>query len=321
MFCFGALIKMPSPPRAQRFCFTLNNYTEDEEQQLADFAESDECTYLVYGRETGENGTPHLQGFVICERRFLISALKTKPGFARCHLEVSRGTNIQAVTYCKKDGDVEEYGEMPLAAEKNRAGSRNDVQECVEWLEGFIEEEHRAPTEQEVALLMPVALLRYSNFMRLVALRAPPPVLQQGEVRDWQVELDEILCSPCEDDRKVHFYIDGAGGKGKSWFCRWFLTKHPEICQMMHPAGYADMAFALDASKRVFLFNVSRTGMEYLQYRFLEDLKDRMVFSTKYNSTMKILDHVPHVVVFSNERPDMSKMSFDRYDIKDLSRI
>jgi len=63
----------------------------------------------------------------------------------------------------------------------------------------------------------------------------------------------------------------------------------------MHPAGYADMAYAFNASKTVFLFHVSRTGMDFLQYRFLEDLKDRLVFSTKYQSTMKGLYSIPYL--------------------------
>lgn len=151
-------------------------------------------------------------------------------------------------------------------------------------------------------------------------LRSPAIVLQQGSVRDWQVDLQAILDEPCVNDRKINFYIDEHGGKGKSWFCRWYFTQHPMRCQLMHPCGYAKMAYAFDPTKSVFLFNVSRTGIEYLQYRFLEDLKDRLVFSTKYNSTMKVLTNIPHVVVFANEMPDYSKMSYDRYNVIILNK-
>jgi hypothetical protein len=74
----------------------------------------------------------------------------------------------------------------------------------------------------------------------------------------------------------------------------------------------------VDESKRIFLFNIPRGQMEYLQYSVMEQLKDRMVFSPKYQSSTKLLRFVPHVVVFCNEAPDMEKMTADRYILKEL---
>ena len=78
------------------------------------------------------------------------------------------------------------------------------------------------------------------------------------------------------------------------------------------------MAYAVDPDKRVFFINVPRLGMEFLQYSILEQLKDRMVFSTKYTSEMKVLRTNVHVVVFCNEMPDMDKMSADRPIIRGI---
>jgi hypothetical protein len=111
------------------------------------------------------------------------------------------------------------------------------------------------------------------------------------------------------------FYVDDEGGKGKSWFQAWYLTKNPEKTQVLSAGKRDDIAHTIDKTKSVFFFNIPRGGMEYLQYPILEQLKDRMVFSPKYNSTMKFLTAVPHVVVFCNEHPDMNKMSLDRYII------
>ena len=86
-------------------------------------------------------------------------------------------------------------------------------------------------------------------------------------------------------------------------------------CQLLGPGKRDDLAHAVDERSRIFLFNVPRGQMEYLNYGLLEMLKDRMVLSPKYDSQMKILRHTPHVVVFSNEDPDDSKMTEDRYDI------
>lgn len=52
--------------RLSRFVFTLNNYTEEEEAALKDFAET--TKWFIMGKETGELLTPHLQGACVAER-------------------------------------------------------------------------------------------------------------------------------------------------------------------------------------------------------------------------------------------------------------
>ena len=67
------------------------------------------CKYLVYGREIGENGTPHLQGHVkfINKKRFGPAKAALH---ATAHIEVARDV-VASVTYCKKDGDWVEFGD------------------------------------------------------------------------------------------------------------------------------------------------------------------------------------------------------------------
>jgi len=114
---------MPSQ-QAKNWCFTLNNYTNDELDQLMGLPESTpELQYLVFGRETGESGTPHLQGFVSFNKRFSLGNVKRLIS-SRVHLEPMRGTPEQAAEYCKKDRDFEEFGSLP----KGR-GHRTDLEQ------------------------------------------------------------------------------------------------------------------------------------------------------------------------------------------------
>jgi len=53
---------------------------------------------------------------------------------------------------------------------------------------------------------------------------------------------------------------------------------------------------------------------EYIQYDFLEEVKNGRVFCPKYESRMKRLGKC-HVVVMMNEHPDLTKLSDDRYSI------
>jgi len=106
--------------RSRKFCFTLNNYTSEEVEHLKTW----DCLYLIFGKEVGESGTPHLQGYVSFAHPKQLKALKKLSD--RAHWEIARGTPKQAAEYCEKDGDVFEKGERPLSqteignAEKRR---------------------------------------------------------------------------------------------------------------------------------------------------------------------------------------------------------
>lgn len=96
----------------KRFCFTLNNYTEDEEKKLKEEVER-MAKYAVWGHEEGEEHTPHLQGFVVWKNKRKTTTLKHLN--ERIHWENTCGESSQAAAYCKKDGkDIYEFGKCPV---------------------------------------------------------------------------------------------------------------------------------------------------------------------------------------------------------------
>lgn len=62
--------------------------------------------YLVYGHETGESGTHHLQGYVEWSKKISLKSLKKHLGTKRIHLEKANGSLDQNQAYCKKEGGV-----------------------------------------------------------------------------------------------------------------------------------------------------------------------------------------------------------------------
>lgn len=85
-------------PMSKHWCFTLNNYTDVEYAGLL----SAPHDYVIIGKEVGENGTPHLQGYIVfLNRKRLAGCKKLSP---RAHWEIkSRYSTIESCRkYCMK---------------------------------------------------------------------------------------------------------------------------------------------------------------------------------------------------------------------------
>lgn len=93
--------------RSRAFVFTINNYTEEDELQISFM----QPQYAIYGKEVGDSGTPHLQGYVYFKTQRTLKSISKK--LPRAHLEVRKGTHEQARNYCKKQGDFTEIGQEP----------------------------------------------------------------------------------------------------------------------------------------------------------------------------------------------------------------
>lgn len=293
-----------------RWVFTLNNPTDEEKTHVADICNGNSVKYAVVGREVGQQGTPHLQGFIIWKSNHRFQRVKRLLG-NRAHVELARRDSFSAAEYCKKEDDFDEYGDPPCPR-----GQTNVLQDLYTWADDFLRDNNRAPSSPEIARAHPTAYIRYPRVARCLFHRQPPPVLREGEPRPWQQELAAQLDADA-DDRTIDFFVDVDGGKGKTWFQQWYLSSRPEKTQVLGIGRRDDMAHVIDVTKSVFFINVPRGSMEYLQYTILEQLKDRMVMSPKYNSCVKIFQTNVHVVVFCNEYPDETKLSADRIIIKD----
>jgi len=303
------------PNGAKNWCFTLNHYDDDEQQSFRDLAALPWCKFVVFGREVAPTTlTPHLQGYIRFSDRKSLQFLKREIN-DRAHWIVARGSAQQNITYCEKEGDAERHGELPTVAR----GNTSAVQEAQRFIDEYISDNGRAPSEREVAQAHPSAyIFHHRGLLRYARVVAPVPQLREGPIvlRGWQQELEDRLENPA-DDRTVEFFVDVDGAAGKTFFVQNYLTKHTDA-QMLSVGKRDDIAHIIDASKRVFFMCVPRGSMEFLQYSVLESLKDRMIMSPKYDSCVKILEHWLHVIVFTNEPPDETKLTNDRFKIVTL---
>lgn len=80
---------------ARNWCFTLNNWTDQEVTDL----QSNDYKYC-FQKEVGESGTPHLQGFIVfvSKKRFA----QVKELFPKANLSKMKKTLAANIIYCTK---------------------------------------------------------------------------------------------------------------------------------------------------------------------------------------------------------------------------
>ena len=105
--------------------FTLNNYSEEEEVRA--LALPEEVKYGVIGKEVGESGTPHFQGYIYFKTEK--SLKQVREIFDRAHWEISKGSIDEASDYCKKDGDFFEFGDKPMSNKRKGDAGKQSIEE------------------------------------------------------------------------------------------------------------------------------------------------------------------------------------------------
>lgn len=104
--------------RYRALCFTYNNPPDDVDgQSLVDLLKP---SYLIVGKEVGESGTPHLQGYVEFTNQRTGASLKKK--LPTVHFEQRMGTPKQAADYCRKE-DPEPFESGSMSSQ----GKRTDL--------------------------------------------------------------------------------------------------------------------------------------------------------------------------------------------------
>lgn len=100
------------------WCFTLNNYTEEETECLKEWI-TKYCVYGIFGKELAPTtGTPHLQGYFQRKSPGTKCALiKVSP---RATFTVAKGSAKQNEVYCtKEDKNAWVFGEYKQQGERN----------------------------------------------------------------------------------------------------------------------------------------------------------------------------------------------------------
>lgn len=78
---------------------TLNNYTEEHMSSIVPIVK-EKCRLCIIGKETGESGTPHLQGYLEFKSKSRPAQLF---GIKEIHWEKAKGSKAANIEYCSKE--------------------------------------------------------------------------------------------------------------------------------------------------------------------------------------------------------------------------
>lgn len=140
-------------------------------------------------------------------------------------------------------------------------------------------------------------------------------------LRDWQKKISDEFKEPAEQfDRTIRWYWESEGNIGKSVLCKYFVDQRDALVI----SGKAnDVLYAIQQwvekhgeGPEIVIMDIPRC-VEHISYNAIESAKNGCFFSGKYEGGM-VRYNTPHIIVFSNEEPDMYKLSRDRYKVTNL---
>lgn len=142
--------------------------------------------------------------------------------------------------------------------------------------------------------------------------------LADRHLYDWQkCVLEEII--PFEqstrDIRTINWIVDPIGACGKTCLAKHMCMTN-ELCIYITGKS-ADVKFAISGMKvkpEICLFDFTRSNEQYVSYQAIEEVKNGIFFSTKYESR-QVIFNPPTVIIFSNWMPDIDKLSIDRWKV------
>lgn len=145
--------------------------------------------------------------------------------------------------------------------------------------------------------------------------------LADKELYDWQKEIIKLVKTE-PDDRSIHWYWSEKGGIGKTSFIKHQLINNKNATYVSGKAG--DMIYSLSTILEenplinTVYMNIPRC-VEHISYNGLEQIKDGLIFNSKYESGYKLFNP-PHIIIMANIEPNLYKMSEDRWVVKKIGK-
>lgn len=239
-----------------------------------------------------DTGRTHLQAFVQLRREGTKSVFQAAIGDSVANVQFQKHGSIQAmVKYCQKEESrVEgpwEYGVLSV-----KGSNKRKLREAVERSPERMADEDPKVYRRITARIMQEDYIEKFSFT--------------FDKRPWQIKLEEIISKPA-DDRRIIWIYGEKGNEGKSTYAKklftegWFYSRGGKVQDILY-------SYAMKPKAHV-VFDIPRSQKEYINYSVIEQLKDGLCTSIKYEPIMISRVQPIHVVIMANFRPNMGEDS------------
>lgn len=136
----------------------------------------------------------------------------------------------------------------------------------------------------------------------------------------WQESLFKMVMAP-PDDRKIPLICDRLGNKGKSVFAKTMGYNHG-ACVIPLGLTSAQMKSAIvdNGPKKIYILDLPRNNKSFQEiFDTIEEVKRGFVISCFHGKLKELYMSRPHVVCFTNEFPQLDLLSFDMWDLYQIS--
>jgi len=154
------------------------------------------------------------------------------------------------------------------------------------------------------------------QFVKGLRIVKPLKCLQYDQLYDWQREIVELTETE-PDDRTINWYWESNGNVGKSQLMR-YLVIHKGA--LLVSGKSADIKYQIANCKQppdLIIYDIPRTARNYINWTALEEIKNGIFCSSKYESKMIVMNS-PHIICFANFEPNEDVMSQDRWKVVEL---
>lgn len=274
------------------------------------FKLNDHLTFLVVGEEYGDIANKrHYQIYAEFNKQMYNKGLRTLFGVVEgevFHHENRRGTATQAAEYCMKDGNYNVYGEPKKKDQSAMRTLFNSVKEGKTNIE-LLEENPDVALDRNSIKFMRESIEEDNNEKR-----------KRLMIEKWgPVELyphQEFIKSEFlnQDDREILWVYDQVGNTGKSVLAMHLLAVLESVIYLQNGKS-SDLAHIYNGQEHV-VFDLTRSTESRINYTIIEQMKNGLVYSPKYQSKMKYSMGVK-ILILANHLPNFEAMSKDRWNV------
>lgn len=165
----------------------------------------------------------------------------------------------------------------------------------------------------------------YTNIKNLSFRKTIENPLKKVKLYEWQIFLENLYsCKP--DDRKIFWFWENKGNSGKSSFCKYMRLKYGKSVYIIGGTskdtfhGIQKRLIEEKTELKMIFVDITRSSYNSVSYNALESLKNGYFYSSKYDSS-EILMNTVHIVCFCNYKPDITKLSQDRWEIVEIEKF